>query len=167
MGRTMMNRPSGARPLRCIAALASSSSRSLSRLQCLRRMSPLPLQPDAAGLAFLCHRKALRPHSSLVLRHAARFPHHPQVHPRQRMPPEKPCAPYRQFARPFCSNIDCIMISLPFSSLISMLIRLCSDSLFNLADDVLNFSGILFSSAISFKVGVLRELAGLLPGLRL
>src|ERR1019366_1394456 len=37
----------------------------------------------------------------------------------------------------------------------SMLIRLCSDSLFN-------FSGILFSSAISFQVGVLGKLAGLL-----
>jgi hypothetical protein len=44
----------------------------------------------------------------------------------------------------------------------SMLIRLCSDSLFNLADNLLNFSGILFSSAISFQVGVLGNLAGLL-----
>ena len=43
-----------------------------------------------------------------------------------------------------------------------MLIRLCSDSLFNLADNFLNFSGILFSSAISFQVGVLGKLAGLL-----
>src|SRR5664279_4525491 len=43
-----------------------------------------------------------------------------------------------------------------------MLIRLCSYSLFNLADDVLNFSSVLFSHAISFQVGVLRELAGLL-----
>src|SRR5664279_300140 len=43
-----------------------------------------------------------------------------------------------------------------------MLIRLCSYSLFNLADDVLNFSGVLFSNAISFQVGVLRDLAGLL-----
>ena len=43
-----------------------------------------------------------------------------------------------------------------------MLIRLCSDSLFNLADSLLNFSGILFSSAISFQVGVLGKLAGLL-----
>src|ERR1017187_2847582 len=43
-----------------------------------------------------------------------------------------------------------------------MLIRLCAYSLFNLADDVLNFSGVLFSNAISFQVGVLRELAGLL-----
>jgi len=39
----------------------------------------------------------------------------------------------------------------------SMLIRLCLDSLFNLADSLLNFSGILFSSAISFKVGVLSS----------
>jgi hypothetical protein len=38
-----------------------------------------------------------------------------------------------------------------------MLIRLCLDSLFNLADSLLNFSGILFSSAISFKVGVLSS----------
>src|ERR1039458_8653833 len=44
----------------------------------------------------------------------------------------------------------------------SMLIRLCSDSLFNLADSLLNFSGILFSSAISFQVGVLGKFAGLL-----
>ena len=43
-----------------------------------------------------------------------------------------------------------------------MLIRLCSYSLFNLADDVLNFSCVLFSNAISFQVGVLRDLAGLL-----
>ena len=43
-----------------------------------------------------------------------------------------------------------------------MLIRLCSESLFNLADNLLNFSGILFSSAISFPVGVLGNLAGLL-----
>jgi hypothetical protein len=43
-----------------------------------------------------------------------------------------------------------------------MLIRLGSYSLFNLADDVLNFSGVLFSNAISFQVGILRELAGLL-----
>src|SRR5665213_857372 len=43
-----------------------------------------------------------------------------------------------------------------------MLIRLCSYSLFNLADDVLNFAGVLFSNAISFQVGVLRELARLL-----
>src|ERR1035437_1358206 len=44
----------------------------------------------------------------------------------------------------------------------SMLIRLCSDSLFKLADSLLNFSGILFSSAISFQVGLLGKLAGLL-----
>src|ERR1019366_3746522 len=44
----------------------------------------------------------------------------------------------------------------------SMLIRLCSDSLFNLADSLLNFSGILFCSAISCQVGVLGKLAGLL-----
>src|ERR1017187_1429679 len=44
----------------------------------------------------------------------------------------------------------------------SLLIRLCSDSLFNLADNLLNFSDILFSSAISFQVGVLGNLAGLL-----
>jgi len=40
--------------------------------------------------------------------------------------------------------------------------RLLSDSLFNLADDVLNFSCVLFSNAISFQVGVVRELASLL-----
>ena len=40
--------------------------------------------------------------------------------------------------------------------------RLLSNSPFNLADDVLNFSGVLFSNAISFQVGVLRDLAGLL-----
>src|ERR1035438_10821462 len=43
-----------------------------------------------------------------------------------------------------------------------MLIRLCSDSLFNLADSLLNFSGILFSLAISRQVGVRGKLAGLL-----
>jgi hypothetical protein len=43
------------------------------------------------------------------------------------------------------------------------LIDLFAYSLFNLADDVLNFSGVFFSNAISFQVGVLRELAGLLP----
>jgi hypothetical protein len=42
------------------------------------------------------------------------------------------------------------------------LIDLFAYSLFNLADDVLNFSGVFFSNAISFQVGVLRELAGLL-----
>ena len=44
----------------------------------------------------------------------------------------------------------------------SMLIRLFSDSLFNLADNFLNFSVILFSSAVSFQVGVLGKLAGVL-----
>src|ERR1039457_822803 len=44
----------------------------------------------------------------------------------------------------------------------SISICLCSDSLFNLADSLLNFSGILFSSDISFQVGVLGKLAGLL-----
>ena len=43
-----------------------------------------------------------------------------------------------------------------------MLVRLFSDSLFNLADNFLNFSGILFSSAISFQVGVFGKLARLL-----
>ena len=40
--------------------------------------------------------------------------------------------------------------------------RLLSNSLFNLTDGVLNFSCVLFSNAISFQVGVLRDLAGLL-----
>ena len=44
----------------------------------------------------------------------------------------------------------------------SMRVRLFSDSLFNLADSLLNFPDILFSSAISFQVGVLGKLAGLL-----
>ena len=44
-----------------------------------------------------------------------------------------------------------------------MLFRLCSNGFFNLADGVLDFSGILFSSAISLQIGVLRDLAGRLP----
>jgi hypothetical protein len=40
--------------------------------------------------------------------------------------------------------------------------RLLSNSLFNLAYKVLNFSGVPFSITISFQVGVLRELAGLM-----
>src|ERR1035437_3585422 len=43
-----------------------------------------------------------------------------------------------------------------------MVMRLLSNSLFNLTDGVLNFSCVLFSNAISFQVGVLRDLAGLL-----
>jgi hypothetical protein len=38
--------------------------------------------------------------------------------------------------------------------------RLLSDSLFDLTDGVLNFSGILFSSAISLQVGVAGNFAG-------
>ena len=44
----------------------------------------------------------------------------------------------------------------------SMLVRLFSDSLFNLADNFLNFSGILFSSAVNFQVWVFGKLARLL-----
>jgi len=40
-----------------------------------------------------------------------------------------------------------------------MLIRLFPDSLFDLADPVLNFAGILFGPALSFQVGVLGKLA--------
>src|SRR5271166_2736118 len=43
-----------------------------------------------------------------------------------------------------------------------MLIRLLSDGLFNLADPVLNFAGILFSPALGFQVGVLGKLADFL-----
>jgi hypothetical protein len=43
-----------------------------------------------------------------------------------------------------------------------MLIRLCPDSLFNLADSLLNFSGILFSLAVSRQVRVAGKFAGLL-----
>jgi hypothetical protein len=44
-----------------------------------------------------------------------------------------------------------------------MAMRLLSDSLLNLADNVLYFSGILFSSAVSLQVGVAGKFAGLLP----
>src|SRR5208337_5042747 len=43
-----------------------------------------------------------------------------------------------------------------------MLIRLLPDGFFNRADPVLNFAGVLFSSAISFQIGVLGKLANLL-----
>jgi len=43
-----------------------------------------------------------------------------------------------------------------------MFVRLCSDGLFDLANNVLDFTCILFSHAISFKIGVLDDLAGLL-----
>ena len=43
-----------------------------------------------------------------------------------------------------------------------MLIRLFSDSLFNLADKVLNFASIFLSSAIGLQVGAAGEFAGLL-----
>jgi hypothetical protein len=43
-----------------------------------------------------------------------------------------------------------------------MLVRLFSDSLFNLADSFLNFSVILFSSAVNFQVGVSGKLTRLL-----
>src|ERR1035441_146654 len=43
-----------------------------------------------------------------------------------------------------------------------MVMRLLSNSLFNLTDGVLNFSCVLFSNAISFQVAVLRDLASLL-----
>jgi hypothetical protein len=43
-----------------------------------------------------------------------------------------------------------------------MLIRLFADSLFDLANPVLNFAGILFSSAISFQVGFVGKLADFL-----
>src|ERR1035437_5036958 len=39
---------------------------------------------------------------------------------------------------------------------------LFSDSLFNLADKVLQFARVLFSSAVGFEVGVVGKLAGLL-----
>ncbi len=44
-----------------------------------------------------------------------------------------------------------------------MVMRLLSDSLFDLTDGVLNFSGILFSSAISLQIRVAGNFAGLLP----
>ena len=43
-----------------------------------------------------------------------------------------------------------------------MLVRLFSDSLFNLADSLLNFSGIIFSLAVSRQVRVAGKFAGLL-----
>src|ERR1039458_1197902 len=43
-----------------------------------------------------------------------------------------------------------------------MQVCLFSDSLFNLADNVLNFARVLFSSAVGFKAGVVGKLAGLL-----
>src|ERR1035438_5812052 len=43
-----------------------------------------------------------------------------------------------------------------------MQVCLFSDSLFNLADKVLNFARVLFSSAVSFKAGVVGKFAGLL-----
>src|ERR1039457_1737536 len=43
-----------------------------------------------------------------------------------------------------------------------MVMRLLSYSLFNLANNVLDFSGILFSSAISLQVRVAGKFAGLL-----
>ena len=43
-----------------------------------------------------------------------------------------------------------------------MVVRLLSNSLFNLADNVLHFSGILFSLAVSRQVGVVGMFAGLL-----
>src|ERR1017187_6820849 len=43
-----------------------------------------------------------------------------------------------------------------------MLVRLFSDILFNLADNFLNFSVILFGSAVIFQVGVSSKLARLL-----
>jgi hypothetical protein len=68
-------------------------------------MSPRLFQSDAAGLASLCHQKSLRRHSSLALQRAALLPHHPQLRPQQQMLPEKPCALYRQFARPFVQTL--------------------------------------------------------------
>jgi len=50
----------------------------------------------------------------------------------------------------------------PITRLGAALLDLFAYSLFNLADDVLNFSGVLFNNAISFQVGVIRDLAGLL-----
>src|SRR5664279_2514327 len=44
-----------------------------------------------------------------------------------------------------------------------MLIRLFSDSLFNLADKALNFASVFLSSTISLQVGVAGKFAGLLP----
>jgi hypothetical protein len=41
--------------------------------------------------------------------------------------------------------------------------RLLSYNLFNLAGNVLDFPGILFSSAISLKVWVVGKFAGFLP----
>src|ERR1019366_3776845 len=43
-----------------------------------------------------------------------------------------------------------------------MLIRLFSDSLFNLADKALNFASVLLSSAIGLQVGAAGKFAGLL-----
>jgi hypothetical protein len=50
----------------------------------------------------------------------------------------------------------------PITRLGAASLDLFAYSLFNPADDVLNFSGVLFSNAISFEVGVIRDLAGLL-----
>src|ERR1022692_202712 len=71
---------------------------------------------------------------------------------------------YRRIARLSCGRTQKGKQTPPsdLSMESSMLVRLFSDSLFNLADSLLNFPGILFSSAVSFQVGVFGKLARLL-----
>src|SRR5271157_54751 len=83
-------------------------------------MSLRLFQLDAAVGALLCHQEALQQHHRLVLRNAAPLLRRPQVHPQQQMPPEKPCVPFRQFARPFFPTLFaplCLALSRLFSAL--------------------------------------------------
>jgi len=63
---------------------------------------------------------------------------------------------------PVCSNTDCVILYFPSLSPSSLVIRLCPDGLLDLAYPLLSFAGILFSSAVSFQVGVFGKLARLL-----
>src|ERR1035437_3377801 len=63
-------------------------------------MSPKLIGLDVALLAALYHQEIPWRHDRLVLQHAARMQRHPQLHPQRQMRHEKPCAPYRQSARP-------------------------------------------------------------------
>jgi hypothetical protein len=73
----------------------------------------------------------------------------------------KPYAPRQTIARSF----DPILIAplfLPLSSPSFAVVRLRSDSFFNLADDALDFAGILLNHAIPFEFRIVREFADLL-----
>ena len=124
------------------------SNRSLLQPRCLPRMSPLPIRPDVAARAVWCQRIALKQPGCLVLRHAAQRIRHPQTHPQRQMPPAKPYALFRQFARPSVPTLIATFLSRPLSFVCVTLICLFADSLFNLADKVLHFAHILFGSAV-------------------